>query len=183
MEDTLRYFFSAIFQGIAAILTLGAMFYTYFLDKARSRISELEKDAWKQYPPNDPEVLEMFYHKNIIEVLIEDERTKYIHPYDVFRVKIIDEFKAINQTLNKIKNMIPYLLIKGILLLVISSTALFAVGYGEILNWILFYAGILTLIITYSFIITLYNLILSALDLKDVKELSLRHFIYDYDKD
>ncbi len=37
MEETLRYFFSAVFQGFAAIITLGAMYFLYFFDNIKKQ--------------------------------------------------------------------------------------------------------------------------------------------------
>ena len=51
MEDTLRYFFSAVFQGFAAIITLGIMFYLYYLDKFRNRIEDIES-IFQGFKPN-----------------------------------------------------------------------------------------------------------------------------------
>ena len=42
MEDTLRYFFSAVFQGFAAVMTLSVMFTIYRLDKFQTRKENLE---------------------------------------------------------------------------------------------------------------------------------------------
>ena len=41
MEDTLRYFFSSLFQGFAAIVTLGAMYFLYFFDKIESKKNQV----------------------------------------------------------------------------------------------------------------------------------------------
>ena len=41
MEDTLRYFYSSVFQGFAAIITLGAMYFLYFFDKTNSQKKDL----------------------------------------------------------------------------------------------------------------------------------------------
>ncbi len=41
MEDTLRYYFSAMFQGFAAIIALGAMYFLYFFDKVENQKKEI----------------------------------------------------------------------------------------------------------------------------------------------
>lgn len=42
ISDTLRYFYSAAFQGFAAIVTLGIMFYLYFVQDINNRIKSIE---------------------------------------------------------------------------------------------------------------------------------------------
>jgi len=43
--DTLRYFFSSVFQGYAAIFALGGMFYIYNSDKIDTKLTKLEDKA------------------------------------------------------------------------------------------------------------------------------------------
>ena len=41
MEETLRYYFSAMFQGFAAIIALGAMYFLYFFEKIENQKKEI----------------------------------------------------------------------------------------------------------------------------------------------
>ena len=53
-SDTLRYFYSAIFQGFAAIITLGSMFYIYFRQQIENRKDELKKNMEHEYRSSPP---------------------------------------------------------------------------------------------------------------------------------
>lgn len=184
MEDTLRYFFSAIFQGIAAILTLGAMFYMNYIDKTRSRISELEKEAHRLYEPGDAKILEIILLTNVIEVMKEhylklhegDERYNYHR-------QIVKEYEDLTKRQVAIRSIIPYLLLKGIILLLVSSTALFCVGLNDNINSILFFIGLFVLLITFSFLLNLNKVISKSFYTETIKQIKLKNFFTDYNGD
>jgi hypothetical protein len=172
MEDTLRYFFSAIFQGIAAILTLGAMFYMNYLDKTKSRIAELEKEVNRIYQPGGADILDKILRSNIIEVMrdhylpLHKDQTSYSH-----HRFIVQEYETIANQLEEIKNLLPSLIIQGMLLLIFSSVALFFIGYNVILNEIIFFVGILVLFFTFTFLMNLLSIIIVSTELKELKYL------------
>jgi hypothetical protein len=45
MEDTLRYFFSAVFQGFAAFVSLGLFVFFYFLQQISNRLERIETEV------------------------------------------------------------------------------------------------------------------------------------------
>jgi hypothetical protein len=51
MENTLLYFFSALFQGFAAIITLGSMFYLYFIEHLNEQKAKIEEELKRQFNP------------------------------------------------------------------------------------------------------------------------------------
>lgn len=153
--ETLKYFFSSIFQGFAALLALGAMFYLYFFERI-----EREQDS-------------------IIKKLeIEFERKKTSLEYDTtffmdtwvaskgvysLAKKIVGEFKndpmymAMNtlinryeDTLRREKNFrkgIPILVGLNFIILIASLTALFNVDYSHSNNSQAYYFALILLFI------------------------------------
>lgn len=170
METTLLYFFSAIFQGIAAILTLGAMFYMNYLDKTKSRIAELEKEVNRIYQPGGIDILDKILKSNIIEVMrdhylpLHKDQTSYNH-----HRSIVQEYETITKKLEEIKNLLPSLIILGILLLIFSSVGLFFVGYNVKLNELLFLFGILILVMTCTFLMNLLSIIIVSTELRELR--------------
>lgn len=170
MEDTLRYFFSAIFQSIAAILTLGAMFYMNYNDKTKTRINELIKETSRIYQPAGSEILNEVLKSNIIEVMREHYLPlhKDQQSYNFHRL-IVEEYKSITKKLEEIKNLSPSLIILGILLLIFSSVGLFFVGYNVKLNELLFLFGILILVMTCTFLMNLLSIIIVSTELRELR--------------
>ena len=165
MEDTLRYFFSAVFQGFAAIITLGIMFYLYYLDKFRKRLEDIENFFHGYKPPtgteNDFYVKEhglILFVKNIVlppkkDVSAYDYARRLVSIYE----EKIDQKKILNKKLLSLfKN--------AILIILISLIALFSTGYVNWLNYILFIAGILNIILSFIFFINLFSFIKSIIN-------------------
>jgi len=169
MEDTLRYFFSAIFQGIAAILTLGAMFYMNYNEKIKSRINELEKEAKRLWDPHDIMLLKKILLSNIIYVMRDEFLPNKIHPdYDYHR-KIVQEYETIIEKQNKIKKIMPFIVFEGVALLIFSSISLFCVGYSETLDQTLFIMGIVILLITLTFLANLESIMVISTGIEPLK--------------
>lgn len=180
MEDTLRYFFSAIFQGIAAILTLGAMFYMNYQDKAKSRIDELVNFT-RTFYSIPSEYRKVHSKSNIVEILkthYENEKKDREIFYTAYEV--INEYDGITSKLQDIKNIIPFLLVKGITLLIISSISLFAVGYHEYLNFVLFGTGLYSLFLIYKFLQNLEQIIVKSIDIDSIRDLSFMNLFKNY---
>jgi amino acid transporter len=164
MEDTLRYFFSAIFQGVAAILTLGAMFYMNYLEKSKSRIKELELETKTMYNP-DYKLNKQIFDTNIIEVMRDVFLPNKTHEsYDSHR-KIVAEYNEIIKKQKEIKKILPAILPQGIFILISSAIGLFIIGYTEFLNKVVFWMGIILLLITILFCWNLLRLILATAEI------------------
>ena len=174
MEDTLRYFFSTIFQGIAAILTLGAMFYMNYNEKTKTRIVELIHQTNRIYSPSNSEASQIALKTNLI-VAMRDSflSSKKDNPAYELHFQIVAEYNEINKKLEKIKVIMPSLIFQGVVLLMLSSFSLFGVGYSKEINDSLFIVGILVLIITSTFLKNLVTILrittgIGALKLKDL---------------
>lgn len=177
MEDTLRYFFSAIFQGIAAILTLGAMFYMNYQERSRSRIKELSDEVRTFFSVHIERTTEEL-RMNPVELMISRQKLpRYDHENYENHNLIADEFLEIVNKLNLIKEIIPPLIFQGIVLLVVSSISLFAVGYSDIGNKITFCFGIFILFIMSAF---LKNLIAMLRITTGIGSLKLKGLYYVY---
>lgn len=167
--ETLRYFFSAIFQGIAAILTLGAMFYMNYLDRARNRINDLEIKARISQSDLLSEDIQTST-RNIIELIWErvDSRTnqkgKKIAGYDDMK-SIYDQYVLLTSKEKYLKENLPGLVKKGIFLLVLSSISLFLVGLNCYLNYLLYLFGIVCIIYTIIYLMNLKTIIFKSSDI------------------
>jgi len=177
MEDTLRYFFSSIFQGIAAILTLGAMFYMNYLEKVKSRIEELiNKTKTMISITTVPEsIIEL--EQNMLEVMRHKIEIKKGDENYNRHFKILDEYDLLNHKVILVKEIIKPIIFQGIVLLVISGISLFGVGYSNIGNNIAFCFGILILFIMSAF---LKNLVAILRITTDIGALRIKDLFYVY---
>lgn len=167
MEDTLRYFFSAVFQGFAAIITLGIMFYLYYLDKLSSKTEKIESrlSNFKPQIGRGHDELLTYEREGIIEYM-----KKYLLPikkdiqaYDWARlqVSLYDSIGEQKQSMSvKMKNLFKI----ARLILVVSLISLFLVGYYEWLNYILVTFGIACIILAVVFFSQLFTFIKQILD-------------------
>jgi hypothetical protein len=149
MEDTLRYFFSATFQGVAAIISLGAMFFIYYLDKIDKKKLEIEKFLVKQFNPS-------YTDKEISEMGIINYTKQHLHKYEdvekpekqtVFKNKL-NELEQINAN---IITHLPNILRLSISILLISLLSLFTIGYNSFIDLSLFIIGIELIILSVFF--------------------------------
>lgn len=169
MEDTLRYFFSAIFQGIAAILTLGSMFYMNYNDKTKTRIKELEKEVYEFFRPDSKQRNDVI-QSNIIEVIIKVfSLPKYENEIFLRHNLIAEEYLLIVRKQNEIKKILPAIILQGIILLISSAFGLFNVGYNETFNDILYWMGMIVLLFTFLFLMNLLKLIIRTVDIRSLK--------------
>lgn len=147
MEDTLRYFFSAVFQGFSALITLGIMFYLYYLDRQTRKIDEIEKDLMIFKPdrlsPGSEEKIK-YYIENGIFIYTK----KYLLPPLVEAnpnhqiVVGIKRYDSIVKQKIILSDSLLVLFKIATLTLVVSIISLFMIGYYSWLSTILFFIGI-----------------------------------------
>ncbi len=159
MEDTLRYYFSAMFQGFAAIITLGAMYFLYFFDK-----NELLKnniiEKLKPYAESEIANRDFTIRNGIIECVKQRILpTKIDNPlYDTARY-LIQKYDLLVDKEIKIKNYLHTLLKNTIVILILSLTSLFLIGYCNLINIILLFVGIISLILSVNILLKVKNII------------------------
>ena len=162
MEDTLRYFFSSVFQGFAAIITLGIMSYLYYMDKQYKKIEEIEK-ALLMFKPSGidaegKERLKYFLDFGIVEYMREytvkrlAENSEANHV--VMRVKKYDSIMAKKNTLS---SNLKVLFKIARFILIISLISLFMLGYYNWLNTILAISGVFTIMLSILFFNNLFT--------------------------
>lgn len=166
-ENTLLYFYSAVFQGFAALLTLGSMFYLYFTETYQNQIERIEEELKRQYN-QQRDVLNAIYMEGIIqysrkEVKRHDDQE---NPRLNTMRDLIQHYDKISETNMHIKNKIPTILNFSIIILSISLLALFSIGYNPSINTILFFVGIILIIFSFYNLIKIKNVITLILKYK-----------------
>jgi len=166
METAMLYFFSAIFQGFAALLTLGVMFYLYYMNKVNENIMWIESELRRQFNASKDLI-------NKIELItfVEYCRKEYVSKlgeakaseWDLFIKTKVDEYDKINKKKEKIRKKIPIILYMTISILIVSMISLLGIGYLKGESNILFGIGIFTVIISIIDLIIIINLIKSIL--------------------
>jgi len=169
MEDTLRYFFSALFQGFAAIITLGIMFYLYYLDKQSRKVDEIEKELSIYIPSGlSAEAIErynFFLEFGIIayvkEYLIKRQlaSSQYFH----FQ-KRIEIFDSITEQKKVLSEKLKLLFKISRTILIGSLISLFLVGYFNWLNIILAVDGLILIVLTIIFFARLFSFSKTIID-------------------
>jgi len=159
MEDTLRYFFSAMFQGFAAIITLGAMYFLYFLDKIESQKNNII-DKLKPYAEVETTNRDFTIRNGIIECVKQKVLPLKIDvpQYDTARYLINKYDSFIEKELNT-KKYLSILLKKTITILILSLCSLFLIGYNNYLNYFLLLVGIISLFISIKVLVLVKNII------------------------
>ncbi len=162
MEDTLRYFFSVIFQGFAAIITLGAMYFLFFFEKNENQkkiiLYELEK--YKDVVPGQTEFI-------ILNGIVEYIKQKVLPikkgaAYDTLR-ELMKKYNLLLETESKIKNYLPSLLKGTISILILSFISLFLVGYYNYLNYFLFIIGIIVIFLSIKYLLRIKKIIIDII--------------------
>lgn len=169
MEDTLRYFFSAVFQGFAAIITLGIMFYIYYIDKQSRKIDEIEKKLMI-FEPN----LQTANYEEKINYYVEHGIFKYASHY---LLPPLIEAKPMHQIVVAMKKYdliikqkeflskkIKELFKIATLILIVSLVSLFMIGYYQWLSIALFIIGIITILLCIIFFTRLFTFSKSIID-------------------
>ena len=162
MEDTLRYFFSAVFQGFAAIVTLGIMFYLYYMDKQSRKLDDIEK-ALSVFKPdrltNNSEEKINYY----VEYGIFEYANKFLLPPLVGKkpthqiVITLNRYNIIVKQNKLLSDQLKKLFKIAILILILSLLSLFTVGYFHSLNIILFIIGIIIIVLSVIFFTFLFK--------------------------
>lgn len=165
MEDSLRYFFSAIFQGIAAILALGAMFYMNFMDRTKNRINELILNTLRDYNP--PAKKTEIEKSNIIEVMKVNllPTMNRENSSDQKFFMIAEEYDSLKSKKDYLNSKLPGLIRKGILLLVLSGVAMLCIGFYAFLNYLMYGVAILCVALTFIFLLDLKKIIFHSTEL------------------
>ena len=167
MEDTLRYFFSAVFQGFAAIITLGIMFYLYYLDKFRKRVEDIES-IFQGFKPNSGTEDNLYVKEYGLVLYVKNKilPTKVDIPsYDFARnavslyVKIVAQKERLNKKLMSLFKLAVFIILTSLI-------SLFCVGYLIWLNNILFFLGILVTLLSFIFFTRLYSFIKDIIENK-----------------
>ncbi|MCJ7555143.1 MAG: hypothetical protein MUO34_14825 [Ignavibacteriaceae bacterium] len=167
MVDTLRYFFSAVFQGFAALVTLGSMFYISYFDKIDTKKKRISEEASRQYHPDDEGKLEIL-KSGIIPVIkkdllpkIEKDKKRYF-----YYSGLVSQFELLNEKENTIKKDIPKVLYLNLTVLIISIISLFLIGYHQTLNYLIFVLGILVIILSIIALLSILKIILKTFGIK-----------------
>lgn len=182
--DTLRYFYSSIFQGYAAIFTLGSMFYIYFSGKVDGLRREMEMNALNLvkisgfYPDTN------FQEKLFIETV---GVFKYMEKYIIPRKEDLQTYPAYTYlsatydinivkegTTTRIKSILKFIVNLSIPILLLSLICLYFIDFKSscIANEIIFYSGIVFLIASVLYFILLGKLIYYCVEMfhKSIKE-------------
>jgi len=172
MEETLRYFFSAVFQGIAAIIALGSMFFIYDFDKIENQKKVIEnflKNNIKAPGLDDKFDLSNIgiieYSKRYVDEYADNSNYKTAQKLcKIYEIKL-KEFERLEEK-ERIINHFPSFLKLAITILILSLISLFLVGYNCYLNYFLIFIGIIVIIMTILYLKKLYRLIITILDIK-----------------
>jgi hypothetical protein len=165
MEDTLRYFFRAVFQGFAAVTTLGIMFYLYYLDKFRKRVEDIES-IFQGFKPNPGTEDNLYVKEHGFVMYVKDKvlpKKEGIQSYDFAR-KAVSLYEAMVLQKDRLNKKLMKLFKIAVLIILTSLISLFCVGYIVWLNKLLFILGILAILLSFIFFIQLFMFI------KDITE-------------
>ena len=160
MEDTLRYFFSAVFQGFAAIITLGIMFYLYYLDKLTKKLESIESSFDGHIPSRGTEG-DFYVKENGIVMYVKNKVLPFKEGnagYDYIRKLVAIYEVNIGQKEKLNINLIALFKI-AVSILLTTLMSLFCVGYFMWLNLTLFVCGIIIIILSWVFFLKLFSFI------------------------
>lgn len=169
MEDTLRYFFSAVFQGFAAIITLGIMFYLYYMDKQSRKIDNIEKELLL-FKPNSISDKSGEKIKSYVEHSIFEYATCYLLPSLVEAnpthqiVVAMKKYDLIIKQKKLLSGQLKGLFKIATLILIVSLVSLFMVGYYKWLTVVLFIIGIITILLSTIFFTLLFRFSKTVID-------------------
>jgi len=157
MEDTLRYFFSAVFQGFAALITLGIMFYLYYMDKLSGKTEKIESKLLPLKPGISGEGFTIYEREGIIGYMKKSllPKKKDLPSYDYLRMRVSQYDSIEEQKITSSAKMEGLFKIARVILL-LSLISLFLVGYYEWLNYLLTGSGILCIVLSIVFFKDLY---------------------------
>ena len=138
--DTLRWFFSSVFQGFAAIITLGAMFYLYFFEKSERHKSDQENRIWVIFKRiySSVEINPVIYKKGFVNYLTNDFLPEHENETGNNALNSIKELTELYNALEEreilLKDYVFRLLKKSVVILSISLIALLLIGFNSYIN-------------------------------------------------
>ena len=161
MEDTLRYFFSAVFQGFAAIITLGIMFYLYYMDKQSRKIDEIEKELLIFKPDRlsdkSGEKINYYIEHGIFKYASHFLLPPLIEAKPMHQIVVaMKKYDSIIKQKDSLSKDLKRLFRIATLILIVSLISLFMVGYYLWLNLVLFVIGIFTIVLSAIFFARLF---------------------------
>jgi len=164
MEDTLRYFFSAVFQGFAALIALGAMFYLYFKELSINRTNQIEKELRKFLNVHNNLNIDAKIDSQGIELYTDNQldRNNQFDRREIV-VKLNANYKSIKQKINRVENILPFILRNTFIILITSIFSLLLTGYYCVINYILLIIGAIIVIFSIITLIKMKNFILDIL--------------------
>jgi len=164
MEDTLRYFFSAVFQGFAALIALGAMFYLYFKELSINRTNQIEKELRKFLNVHNNLNIDAKIDSQGIELYTDNhlDRNNQFDRREIV-VKLNANYKSIKQKINRVENILPFILRNTFIILITSIFSLLLTGYYCVINYILLIIGAIIVIFSIITLIKMKNFILDIL--------------------
>ncbi len=181
-QDTLRYFYSSVFQGFAALFSLGGMFYIYFSQSMTNRLQDL-RERVRQHVRHligatggEHMVL---IDRNPIEYIenhVDVEKSKDGAWLTVFSLAL--EYRTQQRQVSEFKKYMYWLLPLSTVILVMSLFGLFFIKLydSETVNYIVFGIGILTLVVSCIYFYFLFKMVKDILKIfhfriKNKKEL------------
>ena len=151
MENAMLYFFSAIFQGFAALLTLGVMFYLYYQNKTNERKMWIESELRRQFNPSK-QVLNEIEMKTVVEYCRENYVKRLdlenASNWDIFVKTKVDEYDRIMKKKVNIERQINPLLSLTIVILIYSMLSLLIIGYSSPSKIPLIIMGLMAIIVS-----------------------------------
>ena len=161
MEDTLRYFFSAMFQGFAALIALGAMFYLYYKEINYNKLNRLEEKIKYLLNPNnssevDAEIVTVGFAQYTDNFLNNHPNwNRYTSTKNLF-----DTFNSLKKKIDEIESKLPTILKFTITILIASITLLFLVDLNNTVDIIILILGVVLTIFSIVTLIKIMNFII-----------------------
>jgi hypothetical protein len=163
ITDTLRYFYSAVFQGFAAIIALGSMFYLYFKQSIENKKDDLKNRMKNQFSVHETRNISQ---KGIIkysEDYVKSRKGTNDIVADFLRI-FLDEYDKQSEKIKVVETGIPKILKNTILILIFSIISLFLVGYNYCLNIVLILAGIILIVYSIINLLSIKELIIFIIE-------------------
>jgi ABC-type multidrug transport system fused ATPase/permease subunit len=164
-SDTLRYFYSAILQGFAAIIALGGMFYVYYKQNIVNRKNEILKEYKNYFNMNIQHVRASIEIKGIHSYVLDDLEAHKGNLETNDRLKALkllsSEYEKISEKEKSIYDNLTKLTKKIVVILIISMFGLFFVGYHRSVDFVLIVVGFLLILLSINCINQIKNFILS----------------------
>jgi hypothetical protein len=165
-HETLRYFYSAMFQGFAAIITLGSMFYLYFSQNINNTIRNIEERLYNHCIRhwNDPDAIETRGLREFSKFQL-DEHVESINISTTNLKKLYEELEGLDERKIKVKNRLPNILYLSMVILIVSMVSLFFVNNNILSTLILFWIGVGLIIFSVFYLFKVVKFILLILDI------------------